>query len=136
MAREIPEVIRAAAGLAATVLDEARKLPETLPGLPVRLIGIAMQQAMKVQQQYAGLVARGDELFTGLRGENEPGLATFDDEEPAAAPSNGFRNSAFDRAGPLTDADARDLPADPAADTITAVVDELADQVETGRQSI
>src|SRR3954465_5665087 len=81
MAREIPEVVRAAAGLAATVLDEARKLPETLPGLPVRIIGVAMQHAMKVQQQYAGLVARGDELFTGLRGENEPGLATFDDDE-------------------------------------------------------
>jgi hypothetical protein len=129
MSREIPEVVRAAAGLAATVLDEARKLPETLPGLPVRLIGVAMQQAMKVQQQYAGFVARGDELFTGLRGENEPGLATFDDE-PEAPSSNGFRESAFDRA----EVDA--LPADPAADAVTAVVDELADQVETGRQSI
>jgi hypothetical protein len=98
MAREIPEVVRAAAGLAATVLDEARKLPETLPGLPVRLIGLAMQQAMKVQQHYAGFVARGDELFTGLRGEDEPGLATFDDDEPVSAPA-GFRESAFDRAG-------------------------------------
>src|SRR5215218_327630 len=100
MAREIPEVVRAAAGLAATVIDEARKLPETLPGLPVRLIGLAMQQAMKVQQQYAGFVARGDELFTGLRGEDEPGLATFDDEIDDAAPANGggFRESAFDRA--------------------------------------
>jgi hypothetical protein len=98
MAREIPEVVRAAAGLAATVLDEARKLPETLPGLPVRLIGLAMQHAMKVQQQYAGFVARGDELFTGLRGEDEPGLATFDEDlEPTTAP--GFRDSAFDRAG-------------------------------------
>src|SRR3954463_3853218 len=84
MAREIPEVVRAAAGLAATVLDEARKLPETLPGLPVRLIGLAMQQAMKGQQQYAGFVARGDELFPGLRGEDEPGLATFDDDEDEA----------------------------------------------------
>lgn len=134
MFREIPEVVRAAAGLAATVLDEARKLPETLPGLPVRLIGLAMQQAMKVQQQYAGLVARGDEVFTGLRGEDEPGLATFDDdddvEEPAPASSNGFRESAFDRAEVDT------LPADPAADAVTAVVDELADQVETGQQSI
>jgi hypothetical protein len=119
MSREIPEVVRAAAGLAATVLDEARKLPQTLPSLPVRLLGLAMQQAMKVQQQYAGLVARGDELFTGLHGENEPGLATFDDDEPAPAPSNGFRDSAFDRAG----------------DT-SAVVDEPADQVELGRQSI
>lgn len=105
MAREIPEVVRAAAGLAATVLDEARKLPETLPGLPVRAIGLALQHAMKVQQQYAGLVARGDEVFTGLRGEDEPGLATFDDDEvppPAPAPDfreSGFRDSAFDRAG-------------------------------------
>ena len=108
MAREIPEVVRAAAGLAATVLDEARKLPETLPGLPVRVIGLAMQQAMRVQQHYAGLVARGDELFTGLRGEDEPGMATFDDEIEesgnGAAPTGGFRESAFDRADiPLTE---------------------------------
>ncbi len=139
MAREIPEVVRAAAGLAATVLDEARKLPETLPGLPVRVIGLAMQHAMKVQQQYAGLVARGDELFTGLRGEDEPGLATFDEDvEPATG--NGFRESAFDRAADTVDAAedpaAPDLPADPPADTVTATVDELAEQVEDGRQSI
>ena len=100
MAREIPEVVRAAAGLAATVLDEARKLPETLPGLPVRVIGFAMQKAMWAQQQYVGLVARGDELFTGLRGEDEPGLATFDDDLPEDAPAagTGYRESAFDRA--------------------------------------
>ena len=102
MSREIPEVVRAAAGLAATVVDEARKLPETLPGLPVRLIGMAMQQAMKVQQQYAGLVARGDELFTGIRGDAEPGLATFDDDGDAA-PAEGFRGSAFDRADVVPD---------------------------------
>jgi hypothetical protein len=142
MAREIPEVVRAAAGLAATVLDEARKLPETLPGLPVRIIGLAMQQAMKVQQQYAGLVARGDELFTGMRGENEPGLATFDDDL-VPAPSNGFRDSAFDRAGDrlttadtFTEAAVESLPADPAADALTAEVDELAVEVEIGEQSI
>ena len=139
MSREIPEVVRAAAGLAATVLDEARKLPETLPSLPVRLIGLAMQQAMKVQQHYAGLVARGDELFTGIRGENEPGLATFDDDELAApAPSNGFRDSAFDRAGDrltaadddtLTEVEAEGLPAD-------ALVDDLAEQIEAAELSI
>ncbi|MCW2637390.1 MAG: hypothetical protein JWQ99_3757 [Blastococcus sp.] len=143
MAREIPEVVRAAAGLAATVLDEVQKLPETLPGLPVRVIGLAMQQAMKVQQQYAGLVARGDELFTGLRGENEPGLATFDDDDVEPAPGGGFRESAFDRADSsstvdetLTDAEVEELPADPAADAVTSVVDELAEQVEDGRQTI
>ena len=144
MAREIPEVVRAAAGLAATVLDEARKLPETLPGLPVRVIGLAMQQAMKVQQQYAGLVARGDEVFTGFRGADEPGLATFDDDEDQPA-TGGFRESAFDRADApagddLVDGEADEqvaqLPADPPADAITSVVDELATQVEDGRQSI
>ncbi|WP_139206235.1 hypothetical protein [Blastococcus sp. DSM 46786] len=124
MAREIPEVVRAAAGLAATVLDEARKLPETLPGLPVRAIGVAMQHAMKVQQTYAGLVARGDELLVGLRGEGEPGLATFDDED--VEPATGFRGSAFDRAGGLTDEEAADLPDDPAADAVVAAVDDLS----------
>lgn len=138
MSREIPEVVRAAAGLAATVLDEARKLPETLPGLPVRILGLAMQHAMKVQQQYAGLVARGDELFTGLGGENEPGLATFDDDvEPVTITAPGFRDSKFDRADDvLTEAEVEELPADPAADAVVAVIDELADQVEEGRQSI
>ena len=150
MARELPEIVRAAAGLAATVLDEARKLPETLPGLPVRVIGVAMQQAMKVQQQYAGLVARGDELFTGIRGEDEPGLATFDDDvEPVVVTPPGFRDSAFDRAAetsaadPTTyavtdadaDADAERFPAAPAADAVTEV-DDLADRVEAGQQSI
>ncbi|MCU1617270.1 MAG: uncharacterized protein JWO98_4810 [Frankiales bacterium] len=94
MAREIPEAVRAAAGLAATVLDEARRLPETLPGLPVRVLGLAMQLSMKLQQQYAGLVARGDELFTGMRGVDEPGLATFDED---VAPAGAAGTSAFDR---------------------------------------
>ncbi|WP_409332471.1 hypothetical protein [Trujillonella humicola] len=100
MSREIPQPVRAYVGLAATVLDEARKIPGTLPGLPVRLVGLAMQTALKVQQQWAGLVARGDEVLTGIRGEDEPGLATFDDDdvevEVPAGPS--ARASAFDRA--------------------------------------
>ncbi|WP_347059504.1 hypothetical protein ABC795_03475 [Blastococcus sp. HT6-30] len=129
MAREIPEVVRAAAGLAATVLDEARKLPETLPGLPVRVIGMAMQHAMKVQQTYAGLVARGDELLVGLRGDAEPGMATFDDDE---APAAGFRGSAFDRvgdAGTITDEEVADLPDDPAADAVVAAIDDLSQEL-------
>ena len=48
MAREIPEPVRAVAGLAATLLDEARKLPTTLPALPVRAIGLAMQTTLKL----------------------------------------------------------------------------------------
>ena len=106
MAREIPEPVRAAAGLAATLLDEARKLPAALPALPVRAIGLAMQTTLKLQQEYSGLVARGDEVLTGLRGDAEPGLATFDDDDEDTAPAAptapatgglGSRTSAFDR---------------------------------------
>src|SRR4051794_17732404 len=129
MSREIPELVRAAAGLAATVLDEARKLPETLPGLPVRVIGFALQKAMWLQQQYSGLVARGDELFTGTRGDDEPGLATFDedlpaDSAPAAATPPGFRDSAFDRVeAPAEEDILSGLPEDD-----VALVDESAAQ--------
>src|SRR5215218_526280 len=132
MAREIPEVVRAVAGLAVTLVDEARKLPATLPGLPVRIAGLAMQTAMKVQQGYSGLVARGDELFTGIRGEDEPGLATFDDE--VEAQTGGYRESKFDRAD-VTFADnevAGLLDQEPAAGT-EDVLDELAidEQLQT-----
>jgi hypothetical protein len=153
MAREIPELVRAAAGLAATVLDEARKLPETLPSLPVRLIGVALQRAMRIQQHYAGLVARGDEVFTGIRGEDEPGLATFDDDEddePApAAPSGGFRESAFDRVDdlPVDDAQGEDeliemelieaeLADDPAVEAIVDQVELAAVVVEDARETV
>ncbi|NIH65822.1 hypothetical protein [Modestobacter marinus] len=132
MAREIPEVVRAAAGLAATVLDEARKLPTTLPGLPVRLIGQALQTSLHLQQQYSGLVARGDEVLTGLRGAAEPGLATFDDDDedddggaparPPARPASAGRTSAFDRVADLDD----DLGEEPPADTLA---DDLADDL-------
>lgn len=127
MAREIPEPVRAVAGLAATLLDEARKLPTTLPALPVRAIGLAMQTTLKLQQEYSGLVARGDEVLTGLRGDAEPGLATFDDEDaPAPAPAEGglgSRTSAFDRV-PVDAEDSFDTDDAYPADAVEDVEDE------------
>src|SRR3954462_10382233 len=133
MSREIPQAIRAVAGLAATVLDEARRLPQTLPALPVRVIGLAMQVTMKLQQHYAGLVARGDEVFTGMRGEDEPGLATFDEDLPAEeTPTGGFRESAFARVEDLvTEQDLLSgLSHDSMADTAILSVDDLPDSPE------
>ena len=133
MAREIPEAVRAAAGLAATVLDEARKLPETLPGLPVRLIGLALQSSLKLQQQYSGLVARGDELLDGLVGGSDDGLATFDDDLPEPpAGSGGLRTSAFDLVEEDPD-EAAELDAEELADAELVdeqlVAEELADEL-------
>ena len=134
MAREIPEAVRAAAGLAATVLDEARRLPETLPGLPVRALGLAMQLSMKLQQHDAGLVARGDELLTGIRGEDEPGLATFDDDDVDVAldlpAASSVGTSSFDRVVEtiieVTEDDEADAVIDEALDELA--IEELAEQ--------
>jgi hypothetical protein len=131
MARKIPVVVRAIAGLAATIVDETLKFPRTLPGLPVRLIGQALQASLKLQQSYSGLVARGDEVFTGLRGSREPGMATFDDDDddlPAApAPGSDPRTSAFDLVGEPTDTVAEEL-ADSLADDLAVAGLPLADQ--------
>lgn len=79
---EIPEPIRAAAGLAATVLDQARHLPSTITGLPVKVAGIAMQASLQLQQRYAGLIVKGDELLTQFNrsDDSDPPWATFDDD--------------------------------------------------------
>lgn len=79
---EIPEPIRAAAGLAATVLDQARNLPSSITGLPVKVAGIAMQASLRLQQHYAGLVVKGDELLTLFTrsADGDPPWATFDDD--------------------------------------------------------
>ncbi len=84
----IPTPIRAALGLAATAVDEARKLPETLPQVvstvPLRAVSTAMQASLKLQQHLATLSARGDEVISQLRGNpaEPPSWATFD-EAPA-----------------------------------------------------
>lgn len=79
---EIPEPIRAAAGLAVTVLGHARQLPANISGLPVRVAGLAMQTSLRLQQSYAGLVVKGDELLTQIQRSDDdaPSWATFDDE--------------------------------------------------------
>ena len=151
MSREIPQAVRAAVGLAATVIDDARQLPRTLLTMPVRVIGLAMQATMKVQQHYSGLVARGDEVFTGLRGESEPGLATFDEDlpEPTAGRTSAFdrapgfdRETPFDRAtvavedeeiaeeaAALIDDEVSGLPADPAPEEVVEALADISDEV-------
>lgn len=78
----IPTPLRAAAGLAAATIDEARRLPSRLVSLPVMAVSTALQASLKVQQRYAELVVRGDALLDQLRPEpaTAPSWARFDDE--------------------------------------------------------
>ena len=117
----IPTPIRAALGLAATAVAEARKLPETLPQLPVVAVSTAMQASLRVQQHIAELAARGDEVISHLRGTSAepPSWATFDDAlgNPVQA--------AFDRAEPVNLEDT----AEPSLQDLA----ELADTAEPGQ---
>ncbi|HEV7655754.1 MAG TPA: hypothetical protein VGP36_13620 [Mycobacteriales bacterium] len=122
MSTPIPPPLRAAAGLAALAIDSARKVPRQLVGLPVLAVSTALQASLKAQQTYAGLVARGDEVLTQLRGQQEgaPPWAQFDDEPAGARPPSAF--------------DAVPEPPDAADDVVT---EDLADSLieEAGEEA-
>lgn len=91
-----PLPIRLAAGIAATTVEEAFRLPYRLRRLPGQVAGSAFTSAagtaMRARQNVTDLVARGDmvleELSTPV--EEQPGWATFDedgDPDTAAARS-------------------------------------------------
>jgi hypothetical protein len=84
--KPLPLPVRVAAGLAATALEQARRLPQQLAGLPVTVVSEALQLSMRVQQHVTELAIRGDDVLSGLRPvEDEPEWATFDeDTEPEA----------------------------------------------------
>lgn len=81
----LPLPVRVAAGVAATVIDEARHLPSTVTALPVTAVSQVLQTFMRAQQQLTALAIRGDELLSFLSPADEaPEWATFDEDlEPA-----------------------------------------------------
>ncbi len=82
----LPLPVRVAAGLAATVIDEARNLPTTVTALPVTAVSQVLQSFMRAQQQLTALAIRGDELLSFLSpGEEAPEWATFDEDLDRAA---------------------------------------------------
>lgn len=106
-----PLPIRLAAGIAATTVEEAFRLPYRLRRLPGQVAGSAFTSAagtaMRARQNVTDLVARGDmvleELSTPV--EEQPAWATFDedgDPDTAAARSAAAASAAAaDAAGEL-----------------------------------
>jgi hypothetical protein len=97
----LPGPLRAVLGVVATVLDEARALPEKAPDLSMTALTTALQYSLRAQQRYAELMVRGDELVGRIRGvpDEAPAWAKFDDDtttdsdaasSPAAAGSTDF----------------------------------------------
>jgi hypothetical protein len=95
----LPTSVRASIGLAAVAVSTARELPRKIVELPVIAAGAALQISLRAQQQYAELIAKGDDILGQLRGipDEPPSWATFD-ESPAAEPPSG------DRVRPVTTA--------------------------------
>ncbi|MBW4719219.1 lipid droplet-associated protein [Saccharothrix obliqua] len=82
--KPLPLPVRLAAGLAATAVEQARRLPQQLAGLPVTVVSEALQLSMRVQQRVTELAIKGDDVLAGMRPvEDEPEWATFDEDEPA-----------------------------------------------------
>ncbi len=80
--KPLPLPVRLAAGLAVTAVEQARKLPQQLAGLPVTVVSEALQLSMRVQQRVTELAIKGDDVLSGMRPvEEEPEWATFDEDE-------------------------------------------------------
>jgi hypothetical protein len=76
----LPTPLRAAIGLAAQAVDEARHLPDRAIELPMLAVSTALQLSLRAQQRYALLAARGDELLNRRDTTDEPpSWATFDE---------------------------------------------------------
>jgi hypothetical protein len=76
----LPTPFRAALGLAAQAVEEARHLPDRAIELPMLAVSTALQLSLRAQQRYAMLAARGDELLNPRSTTDEPPpWATFDE---------------------------------------------------------
>ncbi|QUQ69136.1 lipid droplet-associated protein [Kutzneria sp. CA-103260] len=88
MKSSLPLPVRIAAGLAVTAVEQARKLPEQLTGLPVTVVSQALQLSMRVQQRVTELAIKGDDALASLRPvEETPEWATFDEDEEEPTPA-------------------------------------------------
>jgi hypothetical protein len=80
---QLPTPFRAALGLVAAALDEAKNLPDKAIELPMLAVSTALQLSLRAQQRYAHLAARGDQLLNRREPTDEPpDWAVFD--EPVA----------------------------------------------------
>ena len=77
-----PYGVRLLVGAAATVVEETRKLPQTLLMYPMTLASQAARWVMKLQQNIADLVIKGDETLESMfpPKDEQPEWATFDED--------------------------------------------------------
>ncbi|KUI33654.1 hypothetical protein AU197_20270 [Mycobacterium sp. IS-1590] len=94
-----PYGVRLLVGAAVTAIEETRKLPQTILMYPMTIVSSLAHLVMKVQQDVADLVNKGDETLETIfpPKDEQPEWATFDDDvedseaQSPAVPSDGER---------------------------------------------
>jgi hypothetical protein len=93
-----PYGVRLLVGAAVTAIEETRKLPQTILMYPMTVASQVAHLVMKMQQDVADLVNKGDEALDQLfpPKDEQPEWATFDEDlesdgEPPAAAVDGER---------------------------------------------
>ena len=86
-----PYGVRLLVGAAVTAIEETRKLPQTILMYPMTIASQIAQLVMKVQQDVAILVIKGDETLETIfpPKDEQPEWATFDEDFAAAPDSDG-----------------------------------------------
>jgi hypothetical protein len=84
-----PYGVRLLVGAAATAIEETRRLPQTILTYPMTIVSQIAHLVMKMQQDVADLVNKGDETLENLfpPKDEQPEWATFDEDLPAEAPA-------------------------------------------------
>jgi hypothetical protein len=77
-----PYGVRLLVGVAATAVEETLRLPQTIVTYPMTLVSQVAHLVMKVQQDVADLVNKGDETLENLfpPKDEQPEWATFDED--------------------------------------------------------
>jgi hypothetical protein len=83
-----PYGVRLLVGAAVTAIEETRKLPQTILTYPMTIASQVAHLVMKVQQDVADLVIKGDETLEQLfpPKDEQPEWATFDEDVADDAP--------------------------------------------------
>jgi hypothetical protein len=84
-----PYGVRLLVGAAVTAIEETRRLPQTILTYPMTVASQLAHLVMKVQQDVADLVNRGDETLESLfpPKDEQPEWATFDEDRSDEAPA-------------------------------------------------
>lgn len=107
----VPFAARVAAGVAVTVVEEARKLPGSALMLPMTVVSEALARGMRFQQQVTALAIKGDLIIASL-----PVIGTPTEEQPSWASFDEDEDDVFDAPVITDDVDVPDAPvAEPVA---------------------